>query len=44
MKSNPAIVWLRQDFRILRNEALSFATNNHANVSVIYIFKKKKIR
>ena len=42
MKSNPAIVWLRQDFRILRNEALSFATNNHANVSVIYIFKKKK--
>ena len=34
---------VRQDFRILRNEALSFATNNHANVSAIYIFKKKNL-
>ena len=41
MKSNPAVFWLRQDFRTLRNNALSYASNNHDYVSAIYIFKKK---
>ena len=44
MKSNPAVFWLRQDFRILRNNALSYASNNHDYVSAIYIFKKKILK
>ena len=35
------VFWLREDFRLKRNEALAYATANHENVSVIYIFKKK---
>ncbi len=34
------IVWLKDDFRINDNPALSFATNNHEFVSVIYIYNK----
>ncbi len=40
MKENTGIFWLRNDFRINRNNALSFASNNHYKVSAIYIFKK----
>ena len=36
------IFWLREDFRVLRNDALLAATNNHDNTVVIYIYKKKK--
>tara|TARA_Y100001970_G_scaffold231599_1_gene287948 strand:- start:8981 stop:10399 length:1419 start_codon:yes stop_codon:yes gene_type:complete len=35
-----AIVWIRDDFRLKNNPALSFALNNHKTVSVIYIYNK----
>ena len=35
------IVWIRDDFRLQDNPALSFATNNHEFVSAIYIYDKK---
>ena len=36
-----SIVWIRDDFRLQDNPALSFATNNHEFVSAIYIYDKK---
>ena len=41
MKKNIGIVWLRNDFRVLKNDALTYATQNHDHVSVFYILKKK---
>tara|TARA_B100000780_G_scaffold209129_1_gene149199 strand:- start:1064 stop:2476 length:1413 start_codon:yes stop_codon:yes gene_type:complete len=41
MNKNIGIVWLRDDFRTLKNDALTHATQNHNYVSAIYIFKKK---
>ncbi len=35
---NKAIVWIRDDFRLSDNSALSYASVNHDFVSVIYIF------
>ena len=35
------IFWLREDFRIENNQALSFATQNHQIVSALYIFNQK---
>ena len=48
MNKSHAIVWIRQDFRISKNHALSYATNNHDLVSAIYIynsddFKDKRV-
>ena len=43
MKKNVGIVWLRNDFRILKNDALSYATQNHDQVCVFYILKKKTL-
>jgi len=40
MNKNIGIFWLRNDFRLIKNNALSFASNNHENVTAIYIFKK----
>ena len=40
MNKNIGIFWLRDDFRLTKNKALSFASNNHENVIAIYIFKK----
>ena len=40
MKKKLAIFWLRQDFRIKKNLALSFASKNHHEVTVVYILKK----
>jgi len=37
MKSK-GIFWIREDFRIDNNPALSFATNNHENVVALYIY------
>ena len=37
-----SIVWIRDDFRLQDNPALSFATNNHEFVSAIYIYDKKE--
>ena len=39
--ANTALVWIRDDFRLQDNPALSFATNNHEFVSAIYIYDKK---
>ena len=33
-----AITWIREDFRIENNPALSFATQNHDNVIALYIY------
>ncbi len=41
MKENNGIVWLRNDFRTLKNDALVYATKNHSNVCAFYILKKK---
>tara|TARA_B110000971_G_scaffold205507_1_gene227973 strand:- start:999 stop:2420 length:1422 start_codon:yes stop_codon:yes gene_type:complete len=41
MNKNIGIVWLRDDFRILKNDALAYATQNHKQVCALYIFKKK---
>jgi len=41
MNNNTGIVWLRNDFRILKNNALAYATQNHNNVCAFYILKKK---
>ena len=35
-----AIFWLREDFRIERNPALSFASQNHENVIALFIYNK----
>ena len=32
------IFWIREDFRIENNPALSFATQNHDSVSALYIY------
>ena len=37
MKST-GIFWIREDFRIGNNQALSFATTNYDNVIAIYIY------
>jgi deoxyribodipyrimidine photo-lyase len=42
MNKNIGIFWLREDFRLLKNEALTYASQNHEQVSAIYIYKKKE--
>ena len=39
MKKN-AIFWIREDFRIEHNPALSFASQNHDNVIALFIYNK----
>ena len=39
--NNHGIVWIRNDFRVLKNDALAYATQNHDNVCAFYILKKK---
>ena len=41
MNKNIGVVWLRNDFRILKNDALIYAAQNHDHVCALYIFKKK---
>lgn len=41
MKST-GIFWIREDFRIDNNPALSFATNNHDNVIALYIYNNNE--
>ena len=41
MNKNIGIVWLRNDFRTLKNDALTYATKNHDHVCALYIHKKK---
>ena len=44
MNKKIGIVWIRNDFRLLKNDALAYATQNHENVCAIYIFKKKDFK
>ena len=39
--SDCAVVWIRDDFRIRNNHALSYACKNHDAVTVIYIHNKE---
>jgi len=41
MKENNGIVWIRNDFRLLKNDALAYAAKNHNNVCAFYVLKKK---
>ena len=36
-----ALVWIREDFRIENNPALSYASQTHENVSAVYVYNKK---
>ena len=36
-----AIVWIREDFRIENNEALTYASQNHEFVCALYIYNSK---
>ena len=42
MENKKALVWLRDDFRINRNNALVYASENHEQVSTIYIFNPEE--
>ena len=37
-----AIVWIREDIRIEKNEALAFASQNHDAVTALYIYNPKQ--
>ena len=37
-----SIVWIREDFRIEHNPALSYATQNHEGVLALYIYNKSE--
>ena len=37
--SDIGIVWIREDFRIENNAALSYASQNHDQVVALYIYK-----
>ena len=39
--SSKAIVWIREDFRIHHNQALSYAAQNHDQVTALYIYNPK---
>ena len=34
------LAWISEEFRIEHNPALSFASQNHANVVALYIYNK----
>ena len=38
MENNKALVWIRDDFRVNHNSALAYASENHEQVSTVYIF------
>ena len=42
MVNNIGLVWLKDDFRVKKNLALSEATRKHKEVVAFYLFKKKK--
>ena len=44
MVKNIGLVWLKDDFRIKKNLALSEATRKHKEVVAFYLFKKKNLR
>ena len=44
MNKNIGLVWLKEDFRLKRNNALADATKNHNNVVVFYLYKPNKFK
>jgi len=44
MNKNIGVVWLRNDFRFIKNDALIYACKNHETVSALYIYKKKEFK
>ena len=44
MDKNIGVVWLRNDFRFIKNDALIYACQNHETVSALYIYKKKQFK
>ena len=36
--ANTALVWIRDDFRIQNNDALTYASNQHDAVTAVFIF------
>ena len=44
MDSRIGIFWLREDFRLTRNDALAYASQNHEKVITIYFYKKNFLK
>ena len=44
MNKNIRLVWLKEDFRLKRNNGLTDATKNHDNVVVFYLYKSNKFK
>ncbi len=44
MNKKIGLIWLKDDFRINKNLALSEATKKHENVSAFYLYKKQKFQ
>ncbi len=42
MDKNIGVVWLRDDFRVIKNDALIYACKYHETVCALYIYKKKE--
>ena len=42
MENKKGLIWLRDDFRINRNNALVYASENHDQVSAVYIFNPEE--
>ena len=42
MENKKGLVWIRDDFRISRNNALVYASENHNQVSAVYIFNPEE--
>ena len=42
--ANTALVWIRDDFRIQNNDALTYASNQHDIVTAVFIFNSSKGR
>ena len=40
-KKTTGVVWVREDFRTIKNDALVYASKNHEYVCALYIYKKK---
>jgi deoxyribodipyrimidine photo-lyase len=43
-KKTTGVVWLREDFRTTKNDALIYASKNHENICALYIYKKKEFQ
>ena len=44
MEKKFGLFWLKDDFRLRKNLALSEATKNHDMVVAFYLFKKKNLK